>query len=303
METKTNNQSRRLLEIRKFGDFVVEVKAHGTLNTSKGVVFCRDLLNCTLEEITEELQDQGVLYVRRLKTKINGKVVDSPNHLLTFNKTALPKEIKAAFHILKVRPYIPPAIRCFNCQVLGHPASRCAKVKICPCGISHGESEPCQNPKKCVNCGGNHSAAYLNCPKIKEETAIQRIKVIENISYPEAKRKVVIQTPKPSLSYAAASSTQATSPMSLTEILPQIENIIKTTITTMITKPDFRMPTPYNESSRRDRSDSLSTNLSVTSEKRKKPDISTTEEEFEQSCDTNTTIKRKKGWQKGRPRK
>lgn len=128
VETKSNSQSRRLLQVKKFWEHIVEVTPHNTLNTCKGVVFCRDYLNCTVEEIAEELQDQGVINVRRLKTKKNGTLVETANHVVTFNRPTLPKEIKAAFHLLNVRPYIPQPTRCFNCQSIGHPAWRCAKL-------------------------------------------------------------------------------------------------------------------------------------------------------------------------------
>lgn len=303
VETKTANQSRRLLQVKKFGDFFVEVVPHETLNSCKGVVYCPDLLNCSTEEIIDELKTQGVINVRRLKTKRNGLVIETPNHVLTFNKPSLPIEIKAAFHILKVRPYIPQPTRCFNCQAIGHPASRCARIKICPCGDSHDELIPCRDPKICVNCRGPHSAAYLNCPKLKEEAAIQKVKATENISYGDAKRRVKSQTPKPNISYAAATSSQSSIPhIELSVLTTQIENIVKNTLLDFLQKPDFRIPATVNEPIGRERSDSVSTNLSITSEKRKKPDDSTTEEETNERPSQNAS-KKKKGWPKGQPRK
>lgn len=329
VETKSNSQSKRLLQVKKFGEYIVEVIPHNTLNTCKGVIFCRDLLNCTIEEITEELQDQGVVDVRRLKTKRNGTLVETANHVLTFKRPNLPKEIKAAFHLLNVRPYIPQPTRCFNCQKIGHPASRCARIRTCPCGLVHDDSVSCRDPKKCVNCGGEHSAAYLNCPRMKEEAAIQKIKVIEKVSYTEAKQKLKIQTPKPNVSYASAttsqiqnhpkkpsdvitqptykdptisstSAQQTTSQIIPTDLLSKIENIVKMTLVNYLPRSDFRMP--IHEPYRRDRSDSVSTNTSLVSEKRKKPDTLTSEEDDEENS-FNKKKKKTKGWPKGKPRK
>ncbi|KAJ8927484.1 hypothetical protein NQ314_020052 [Rhamnusium bicolor] len=57
VETVSNPQSKRLQKIERFADIPVEVIPHGTLNVSKGVIFCRNLLNCSLEEIEENLVD------------------------------------------------------------------------------------------------------------------------------------------------------------------------------------------------------------------------------------------------------
>lgn len=302
VEVKSNQQAQRLLQVQQFGSFSVMVTPHGTLNSSKGVVYCPDFLNCTIEEIIDGLKSEGVTEVRRLKTKKNGTLIETPNHVLTFNKPNLPNKIKAAFHVLNVRPYIPKPTRCFNCQAIGHPASRCAKIKICSCGKSHDESTPCDDPKKCVNCGGAHSAAYLNCPKIKEASAIQKIMITDKISYAEAKRQVTIHTPKPNISYAAATSAQPSKPqIDLVHITNHVENIIKTTLMNLLPNYDFRIPTHTIEH-RRDRSDSVSTNFSVISEKRKKPEPTTSEDE---SLGNNSQhkFKKKKGWPKGKPRK
>nr|CAH7734066.1 unnamed protein product [Callosobruchus chinensis] len=100
-------------------------------------------------------------------------------------------------------------MRCFNCQAIGHSALNCKKEKICPCGISAHDGTPCQEPKKCVNCGGAHSAAYKGCPKYKTEASIQKIKATENISYIEAKRKVVVNTPSSNVTYGNVAATMS----------------------------------------------------------------------------------------------
>lgn len=66
------------------------------------------------------------------------------------------------------------------------------------------KSVPCRDHKVCINCGGPHSAAYMNCPKLKIEGTIQKDLETENLSYIEAKRKVNIQTPKANILYASA---------------------------------------------------------------------------------------------------
>lgn len=42
---------------------------HVTLNQSKEVVTCRDLLNCSITEITKNFENQGVIEVKRITVK------------------------------------------------------------------------------------------------------------------------------------------------------------------------------------------------------------------------------------------
>lgn len=293
VQTKSEKQSKRLIEITRFAGKLVKVEAHPTLNISKGVVFCRDLLNCTLEEILEELKSSGVIQVKRLRTKKEGTFIDTPNHVLTFNSPSLPSNINVAFYKLKVRPYIPPPVRCFNCQLFGHVAEKCQSTKICACGQPPHEP-PCSDNKKCVNCQGPHSAGYKNCPTYKVENAIQKVKTIEKITYSEAKKKVTVSTPKPNISYSAATtSTQDKTEDMIKEILPRLEVLIRNTIIANLNNQkanlEFLQPT-------RPRSESVSTVQSNTSKRGLDQMDSTSEDETKDS-------KKQRGWPKGKPRK
>lgn len=72
IETKASYQSQKLLSVKALGEFSVSVSAHSTLNTSKGVLFCRDLMNCHVDGILVELKEQGDYDVRRIISKMNG---------------------------------------------------------------------------------------------------------------------------------------------------------------------------------------------------------------------------------------
>ncbi|KAG5884287.1 hypothetical protein JTB14_001354 [Gonioctena quinquepunctata] len=69
VNTKSNVQFLRLLEVKKFAEYDVEVVAHSTLNISKGVIFCKDLLNCTMEEIMRCFKSQAFGHVANICTK------------------------------------------------------------------------------------------------------------------------------------------------------------------------------------------------------------------------------------------
>ncbi|KAJ8935987.1 hypothetical protein NQ314_012538, partial [Rhamnusium bicolor] len=67
VETVSEAQARRLLQVKQINNFNVIVEAHRCLNYSKGVVSCSDLLNCSIEEILNEMETEGVINVRRIK--------------------------------------------------------------------------------------------------------------------------------------------------------------------------------------------------------------------------------------------
>lgn len=54
MEVTSEEQSKQLLELKKIGDMTVKITTHVLLNSPQGMVYCRDLVNCTEEEIVEE---------------------------------------------------------------------------------------------------------------------------------------------------------------------------------------------------------------------------------------------------------
>ena len=113
--------------------------------------------------------------------------------ILTFGVQTLPDFIRVCYQKIKVRPYIPNPLRCFKCQKFGHHQSMCRVDPICAkCSLpSHGES-PCTGAVKCSNCLGDHPSYSPVCPKWREEKEVCRIKVTNNVTYPEA-RKLLIQ--------------------------------------------------------------------------------------------------------------
>lgn len=97
--------------------------------------------------------------------------------------------------------------QCFRCQEFGHVQYRCtAKLACAFCAEEHRGSE-CPKPRGrgqpalCKNCGGNHPAFYLSCPKhpwqsakrAAEEKAkkVQNAEVKQGVSYADRCRAAV----------------------------------------------------------------------------------------------------------------
>ena len=102
----------------------VSVELHKSLNTSRGVITCFDLLHVTMEECKTELLSEGVIDCVRINRKVNGEMKPSTSMIVTFNTSDLPERLRVGFHILKVRPYIPSPMRCYKCQRFGHISAR-----------------------------------------------------------------------------------------------------------------------------------------------------------------------------------
>ena len=91
-----------------------------------------------------------------------------------------------------VREYIPPPIRCFKCQRFCHVASQCRdKIRCAKFGGDHEYDKWDKDAVlKCCNCVGNHSAAYGGCEKHKEAREVQKVKIINKVSYAGATKKI-----------------------------------------------------------------------------------------------------------------
>lgn len=174
------------------GNVKVKIVDHERLNSSKGVIFCPDFEYVTDDEIKTNTKNENVIDVRRITRKVNGEVRNTHLFVFTFDSPILPKEIKAAYLNLPVRPFIPQPLRCYKCQQFGHFTLKCrSKVNICgictEIVVDPSIEKKCLKPAKCVNCNDAHPSFSKLCPKYKTEYAIQKIKVEKSISYVQAR--------------------------------------------------------------------------------------------------------------------
>ncbi|XP_055924580.1 uncharacterized protein LOC129956673 [Argiope bruennichi] len=199
VQVSTKKQSHQILKLKALATIPNSVQTHVALNYSKGVIICGELFNVPLEEILKELQGQGVTHVRRITIRRDGHLI------LTFHSPKLPEYIYAGYMKLPVRQYIPNPLRCFQCQRFGHSKVNCRGTVTCArCAEKGHDSQQCTAQEKCVNCDGAHSFFSRACKRWTLEKQIITLKIKESISYPEARRKVLAETPTPGLSYASA---------------------------------------------------------------------------------------------------
>ena len=188
-----------------FSNIKIKSYAHASLNSSKGVVRSSELSLCTLDEIKSHLQTQLVTDVKRITFTRNDQTISTDTYILTFRKPQIPKELKVGYNLIKVNPYIPNPLRCYNFQMFGHHEQKCTKSGVCKkCGESGSDHVElsCNKPPKCANCKGNHPADSRDCIAWKREKEINTVKYTNNISFPEARKIVQNSNKFPSKSYS-----------------------------------------------------------------------------------------------------
>ena len=197
VEVTRKAHADNLLKSKLLAMVPIKVSPHRSLNSKKGVLWCRELDTVSLTEIKEELASQQVTEVKRISVTRAGKKENTHTYILTFGTSDLSVPIK---------PYIPNPLRCFRCQRFGHHRDQCKSPEVCgKCGNTDHSKEHCEADPACVNCKGKHEASSKNCPSWKKEKEISRIKTERNLPYPQA-RKVYesLVTPAPEKSFAAA---------------------------------------------------------------------------------------------------
>ncbi|XP_055940885.1 uncharacterized protein LOC129971290 [Argiope bruennichi] len=205
VEVNSRKQAHQIQKLKALSTVPVSVSPHHSLNISKGVITCGEIFNLPVDLITAEMKSQGVTHVQRITIRRDGNVLETKHHILTFKSPKLPEFVYAGYIKLPVRPYIPNPLRCFNCQRYGHSKANCRGTLTCArCAAKDHDSQQCSAPEKCVNCGGSHASYSRLCERWQLEKKIITLKIKENISYPEARRKLSPQTPTPGLSYASA---------------------------------------------------------------------------------------------------
>ncbi|GBL82167.1 hypothetical protein AVEN_252363-1 [Araneus ventricosus] len=149
IEVQSRKQSEQIVKLKTFSNILITVSPHATLNSSKGVITCGELLNVPTEEILKELQGQGVSHVRRISIRRDGQPLNTKHLILTFDSAKLPENIKAGYMRLSVRTYIPNPLRCFKCQRFGHSKTSCRGTLTCArCAEDGHESTDCTRAEK-----------------------------------------------------------------------------------------------------------------------------------------------------------
>ncbi|XP_041913036.1 uncharacterized protein LOC121677948 [Alosa sapidissima] len=188
---KSDEQQQKAIKTNKLNGQRVKCSMAYDKNFVRGVISGIPLSE-SVDSVKEGIQNVKVREAKRLKTRRNGVICDSLSVLLTFDEAKLPGKVLIGYMSYDVKVYIPPPLRCFKCQRYGHVAAICkGKQRCSKCSGEHEYGKCEEGAKlKCCNCGGEHSAAYGGCEANKRMQEVQRIKVVQGVSYAEATKKV-----------------------------------------------------------------------------------------------------------------
>lgn len=219
--TKTKAAAENIINSKVLAGVAIIAREHESLNFTKGIIFCNDLINLSNEDLLDEFKLQHVVEIYRIqkRSQLQKDTFEPTSGLiLTFNLPSLPEIIKAGYLNIQVRQYIPNPLRCRKCQVFGHSKNSCQNVQTCDiCTLTEEHPLPCVNEKKCVNCGGSHPSFDRKCNVYIKEAEIMYIKTMEKVSYFEAKRRYNANL-KDEMSFAQAVANNLSAPLPNAEI-------------------------------------------------------------------------------------
>ncbi|KAJ8037613.1 hypothetical protein HOLleu_18472 [Holothuria leucospilota] len=243
VEVSRSTQANNLLKTKSLVDVPVQVTPHRSLNSSKGVIRCPDIKNCSDEEILDNLASQHVSHLYRISVLREGVRKPTGTFILTFSTPKPPTTLKIGYLQVRVEIYIPSPVRCFNCQRYGHFKTNCSRAATCEkCGQEGHAGDTCEESPRCVNCQGCHSANDKTCPKWVEEKQIQKIKASSNITYKEA-RETFLSQDSQLKSYAGAVRTAKVSAATQTDMTWPRDSHFPKPITHTFPKPSEQSTT------------------------------------------------------------
>lgn len=236
VEVSSFSQASTISKLDNFADIPVKVTPHRTLNSSRGLIRCRDLRDCEEKEVLDELQAQRVSAVKHIISTRNGKKEPTNTFVLTFDTPDLPKFVKVGYLRVEVEPYIPNPLRCFSCQKFGHGKATCKRPLVCArCGQEGHEDKDCSSPYKCANCSGAHPAYSRDCPQWRHQVCVTKVKFEKGVSFREAEdivRRTMPVTPVATIgaSFAAKARTVTTATGTQTDITWPQDKLEPTTL-------------------------------------------------------------------------
>lgn len=205
IEVRSKEQGDKLSQVKEIASQEVLIEKHDNMNKVKGTVYSDTMANCTIDELQEALESQGVEKIERMKRRIGNELTETNRYILTFNRTELPRIIKITdWHHEIIDLYIPTPMRCLKCQRFGHLKKWCRREEeVCVnCGESGHTSTICSNETTCLHCKGQHNAMNRKCPVYLFKCEVVATQTRERIPMHEAEDKVREKYPSEDRSFS-----------------------------------------------------------------------------------------------------
>ena len=192
-----SDQKHAILALTSIMEFTISCALPRQDNDLKGVISKVPAIY-TDDELLENLQDQGVLEVRRfVTTGAGGESIRLLSVSLTFDRNQmaqLPAEVRVVGEMFRVRPYIPSPMQCKWCWKFGHTKNRCPDAEKKPCcrrcaGPHELNQGDCRNKTCCPNCqADDHLAGSMQYRVYRSSTENIRLAYEKGIPINEASK-------------------------------------------------------------------------------------------------------------------
>lgn len=192
VKIENTTQIESLLQIKMLGEYEVDCYLPSTTVYKVGLIGPIEY-DVEVEDLIELLQETGFSDSKAKRLVIGSKENrrESKTMKIWFKSDTLPENVTLMYQRFSVTPYIEKPWQCFKCQKFGHSAKFCKGKDICViCTGSHNykdcPSKGDNTKRKCINCGGDHTANFSGCQKMIQEKEVQRMRINKNISYRDA---------------------------------------------------------------------------------------------------------------------
>lgn len=145
LKVRSQQQFQKLLTMSALLDGTpLSIVEHPTLNSTRCVVSCRDVISFPESELLEELIDQGVKEVRRITRRAGTERENTPAIIPSCLSIWILVSSDAA-------PGLITRVQC-SCWAFGHKNPTCGK-----CSEEHpiAEDRTCNNETFCTQCNSN----------------------------------------------------------------------------------------------------------------------------------------------------
>ncbi|KAF2356011.1 hypothetical protein FHG87_013230 [Trinorchestia longiramus] len=187
-----------LLKITEIGPWKVKCRLPASQSISVGAIgpFGEDTSNEDLTEALNEAGFNGAVTERIFKSK---EKIKTSIFKVIFDSNSLPPYVRIGYQQYRVNTFIGKPWQCYKCQRFGYSAAFCRSAPRCVvCSGPHTSNECNKTTRRnCCNCGGNHTANYGGCPKMKQAKEVEKTLQIQKLSYREAVKQVLKQTATP----------------------------------------------------------------------------------------------------------
>jgi len=178
VQVSTEEQARKIVNLREVCGFICEVTEHPQFNTTKALIYTNDYHIKDTTRLEQALRDNYGVQSFEEATWIKPRNKLTRAFITSFACEVLPEfiDILGERARTNVYEYIPNPMICKRCQEYSHTQKNCKKPLsyfTCRKCCQQHKTDDCRSLKlNCLHCDGEHSVGHNSCPKHQIEKEI-----------------------------------------------------------------------------------------------------------------------------------